>query len=101
MLTRRQFGECIGTSRWPDEGETASGSQTWKYGVVNNYKVQEALKKPQWLGGSKYGQPAEMVYRLLMTPMEYSTFATTAQLSDKQDVQNDINLEYSMCPQAR
>jgi hypothetical protein len=63
--------------------------------VVNNYKVQEALKKPVWLGGSPYGQPAEMVYRLLTVPMEYSTFATTAQLSDNQDVQNDINLEYS------
>lgn len=79
-------------------GENASGTQTWKYGVVNNYKVQEALKKPVWLGESPYGQPAEMVYRLLTVPMEYSTFATTAQLSDNQDVQNDINLEYSKLP---
>ncbi|CAG8909691.1 unnamed protein product [Penicillium egyptiacum] len=88
------FGECIGTTRWPDQGENVSGTHTWKYGVVNNYKVQEALKKPLWLGESPYGQPAEMVYRLLTVPMEYSTFATTAQLSDNQDVQNDINLEY-------
>ncbi|KAK4862915.1 hypothetical protein LT330_010745 [Penicillium expansum] len=88
------FGECIGTTRWPDESETASGTHTWKYGVVNNYKVQEALKKPVWLGESPYGQPAEMVYRLLTVPMDYSTFATTAQLSDNPEVQNDINLEY-------
>jgi hypothetical protein len=66
--------------------------------VVNNYKVQEAMKKPQWLAETSYGQPAEMVYRLLTVPMEYSTFATTAQLTDNQDVQNDINLEYSKLP---
>ncbi|KAJ6103635.1 Concanavalin A-like lectin/glucanases superfamily [Penicillium sp. IBT 16267x] len=88
------FGECVGTTRWPDEGETASGSHTWKYGVVNNYKVQEALKKPQWVADSPYGQPAEMVYRLLTVPMEYNTFATTAQLSENQEVTNDINIEY-------
>jgi hypothetical protein len=64
---------------------------------VNNIKVQETLKAPVWLNESKYGQPAEMVYRLLTTPMEYSTFATTAQLTDQQDITNDINLEYSMC----
>lgn len=66
--------------------------------MVNNYKVQEALKKPVWLGESPYGQPAEMVYRLLTVPMDYSTFATTAQLSDNPEVQNDINLEYSKFP---
>jgi hypothetical protein len=66
--------------------------------VVNNYKVQEAMKKPQWVADSPYGQPAEMVYRLLTVPMEYSTFATTAQLSDNQDVTNDINIEYRKLP---
>ncbi|KAJ5899989.1 Concanavalin A-like lectin/glucanases superfamily [Penicillium taxi] len=86
------FGECIGTSRWPQEGDNASGSAAWKLGVVNNYKVQDALKKPSWLDDSPYGQPAEMVFRLLTIPMEYSTFATTAQLSG--DVKNDNNLEY-------
>jgi hypothetical protein len=62
---------------------------------VNNYKVQDALKKPYWVANSPYGQPAEMVYRLLTIPMEYSTFATTAQLSEDQSVANDVNIEYS------
>ncbi|KAL2824308.1 hypothetical protein BDW59DRAFT_162646 [Aspergillus cavernicola] len=88
------FGECIGTSRWPEKEDTVSGSATWRHGVVNNYKVQDALKKPEWVNDSPYGQPAEMVYRLLTVPMEYSTFATTAQLSENQDVASDINLEY-------
>lgn len=61
--------------------------------MVNNAKVEDALKAPQWLGkGTTYGQAAEMVYRLLTVPITYPTFATTAQLSD--EVQNDINLEY-------
>ncbi|KAJ5925145.1 hypothetical protein N7454_007784 [Penicillium verhagenii] len=88
------YGECIGTSRWPQEGDNVSGSAAWKHGVVNNYKVQDALKKPQWVANSPYGQPSEMVYRLLTIPMEYSTFATTAQLSDDQTVANDVNIEY-------
>ncbi|KAJ5784932.1 uncharacterized protein N7503_010144 [Penicillium pulvis] len=88
------YGECIGTSRWPQEGDNISGSTAWKHGVVNNYKVQDALKKPEWVADSPYGQPAEMVYRLLTIPMEYSTFATTAQLSEDQSVANDVNIEY-------
>ncbi|KAJ5646047.1 hypothetical protein N7490_002419 [Penicillium lividum] len=86
--------ECIGTSRWPQEGDNVSGSEAWKNGVVNNYKVQDALKKPQWVANSPYGQPSEMVWRLLTVPMEYSTFATTAQLDPDQNVANDINIEY-------
>ncbi|KAL3487186.1 hypothetical protein BJX62DRAFT_246212 [Aspergillus germanicus] len=88
------YGECIGTSRWPQEGDNASGSATWRHGVVNNYKVQDSLKKPGWLGDAPYGQPAEMVYRLLTVPMEYSSFATTAQLSNDQTVASDVNIEY-------
>ncbi|KAI9370619.1 common central domain of tyrosinase-domain-containing protein [Aspergillus egyptiacus] len=88
------FGECIGTSRWPEKEDTASGSSAWRHGTVNNYKVQDALKKPPWVGDSPYGQPAEMVYRLLTVPMEYSTFATTAQLSEDQNVASDVNIEY-------
>lgn len=66
---------------------------------MNNYKVQDALTKPGWLSETDYGQPAEMVYRLLTIPMEYSTFATASQLSEEQDVANDVNLEFSMsCP---
>jgi hypothetical protein len=61
---------------------------------VNNYKVQDSLKKPGWVGDAPYGQPAEMVYRLLTVPMEYSSFATTAQLSDDQNVASDVNIEY-------
>ena len=63
---------------------------------MNNYKVQDALTAPSWVDDSPYGQPAEMVYRLLTVPMEYSTFATTAQLSPQQDVASDLNIEYSM-----
>lgn len=66
--------------------------------MVNNYKVQDALKKPSWLSKTQYGQPAEMVYRLLTVPMEYSTFATTAQLGENPEVGEDINLEFSMNP---
>lgn len=62
--------------------------------MVNNYKVQEAMKKPTWVADSPYGQPSEMVYRLLSTPMDYSTFATTAQLTEDQNITNDINIEY-------
>lgn len=91
-----QFGECIGTSRWPEKEDVNSGSEAWKLGVVNNYKVQDALKKPSWLSKTQYGQPAEMVYRLLTVPMEYSTFATTAQLGENPEVSEDINLEFSM-----
>ncbi|KAL3477040.1 hypothetical protein BJX99DRAFT_270192 [Aspergillus californicus] len=88
------YGECIGTSRWPEKDDAVSGSASWKYGVVNNYKVQDALTKPPWVGDTDYGQAAEMVYRLLTVPMEYSTFATTAQLSKDQDVASDVNIEY-------
>ncbi|KAJ5890227.1 hypothetical protein N7504_011037 [Penicillium tannophilum] len=88
------YGECVGTTRWPDVGESASGTNTWKYGVVNNLKVQEAMKKPEWVADSPYGQPSEMIYRLLSTPMDYTTFATTAQLTDDQNITNDINIEY-------
>ncbi|KAL4879315.1 hypothetical protein BJY04DRAFT_220171 [Aspergillus karnatakaensis] len=88
------FGDAIGTSRWPEKDDTARGSAAWRHGVVNNYKVTDSLKKPQWTTDTDYGQPAEMVYRLLTVPMEYSTFATTAQLSDDQNVASDINIEY-------
>ncbi|KAL4915885.1 common central domain of tyrosinase-domain-containing protein [Aspergillus aurantiobrunneus] len=88
------YGECIGTSRWPEKNDVVSGSAAWRHGVVNNYKVQDALRKPEWLSETSYGQPAEMVYRLLTVPLEYSSFATTAQLSEDQSVANDINLEY-------
>lgn len=63
---------------------------------MNNYKVADSLKKPGWTSGTAYGQPAEMVYRLLTVPLEYSSFATTAQLSEDQDVSNDVNIEYRM-----
>lgn len=42
-------------------------------------------------------KPAELVYRLLTVPMDYSTFATVSQVSPDQGVENDINLEYSTC----
>ncbi|KAL4748038.1 hypothetical protein BDW72DRAFT_196173 [Aspergillus terricola var. indicus] len=88
------YGECIATSRWPEEEDSKPGTLTWKRGVVNNYKVADSLKKPGWTSGTAYGQPAEMVYRLLTVPLEYSSFATTAQLSEDQDVSNDVNIEY-------
>ncbi|KAL4861797.1 hypothetical protein BDV12DRAFT_203650 [Aspergillus spectabilis] len=88
------FGDAIGTSRWPQEEDVIRGSAAWRHGVVNNYKVTDALKKPQWVTETDHGQPAEMVYRLLTVPMEYSTFATTAQLSEDQNVASDINIEY-------
>jgi hypothetical protein len=40
---------------------------------------------------------AELVYRLLTVPMDYSTFATVSQASPDQGVEDDINLEYSTC----
>lgn len=95
MLTI-QFAECIATSRWPEEADVQSGSEGWKQGTVNNYKVQESLQQHEWMSDGPAGaKPAELVYRLLTIPMDYSTFATTAQVSPDQGVENDVNLEYS------
>ncbi|KAJ5219622.1 hypothetical protein N7468_008826 [Penicillium chermesinum] len=89
------FSECVATSRWPDEPDVQSGSEGWKHGTVNNLKVKESLERSEWMTEAPAGaKPAELVYRLLTVPMEYSTFATTAQASPDQKVENDINLEY-------
>ncbi|KAJ5408780.1 hypothetical protein N7509_002663 [Penicillium cosmopolitanum] len=88
------FSECIATSRWPEEGDNASGTSTWKYGVVNNSKVRDALTAPKWDEGGEYGQASEMVHRLLNVDMDYLTFATTGLQGDDQPVEKDLNLEY-------
>lgn len=70
-------------------------SPAWINGVVNNSSVEKALAQPTWTNDDKanpHGKPAEMVYRLLTVPMDYPTFATTAQSSD--NVQNDLNIEF-------
>ncbi|KAL1977859.1 hypothetical protein VTN31DRAFT_718 [Thermomyces dupontii] len=91
------YGRCINTSRCPDEEDIDPDGNAWRYGVVNNSKVEDNLRDHRWLGpdSANYGKPMEVVYRLLTVPMEYPTFATTAQLDGKdQSVQNDLNIEY-------
>lgn len=41
-----------------------------------------------------HGPAAEIVYRLLTTPMDYTTFASTNPTSKDQKVNEDLNIEY-------
>lgn len=53
---------------------------------------------PRTSGKLKFGKAADVVYRLLTVPMQYSTFATTGPVPSKKsessdDVTGDLNIE--------
>lgn len=89
-----QFGNTIGTSRWPDEEDQKPTSEGWRHGVVNNRKVADAFNSHMGYNDKNNGPAAEMVYRLLTIPMEFTTFASTNPTSKDQKVDEDLNIEY-------
>ncbi|KAJ5780085.1 hypothetical protein N7457_005245 [Penicillium paradoxum] len=90
----KNFGNAIGTSRWPDEEDQNPTSEGWRHGVVNNRKVADAFNAHEGYNDKNHGPAAEMVYRLLTVPMEYTTFASTNPASKDQSVEQDLNIEY-------
>lgn len=89
-----QFGNTIGTSRWPDEDDQKPTSEGWRHGVVNNRKVADAFNSHMGYNDKNHGPAAEMVWRLLTTEMDYTTFASTNPQSKDQTVNQDLNIEY-------
>ncbi|CAI7673953.1 unnamed protein product [Penicillium viridicatum] len=90
----KNFGNAIGTSRWPDEEDQNPNSEGWQHGVVNNRKVADAFNSHEGYNDKNHGPAAEMVYRLLTVPMDYTTFASTNPTSKDQNVDEDLNIEY-------
>ncbi|OQD96201.1 hypothetical protein PENVUL_c096G02586 [Penicillium vulpinum] len=90
----KNFGNAIGTSRWPDEEDQNPASEGWRHGVVNNRKVADAFNSHEGYNDKNHGPAAEMVYRLLTVPMDYTTFASTNPTSKDQNVDEDLNIEY-------
>ncbi|CAG7929405.1 unnamed protein product [Penicillium olsonii] len=90
----KNFGNAIGTSRWPDEDDQNPNSEGWRHGVVNNRKVADAFNSHEGYNDKNHGPAAEMVYRLLTVPMDYTTFASTNPTSKDQNVEEDLNIEY-------
>ncbi|KAJ6105130.1 hypothetical protein N7523_010204 [Penicillium sp. IBT 18751x] len=90
----KNFGNAIGTSRWPDEEDQKPTSEGWRHGVVNNRKVADAFNAHMGYNDKNHGPAAEMVYRLLTVPMDYTTFASTNPASKDQSVDEDLNIEY-------
>lgn len=62
--------------------------------MVNNRKVADAFNAHQGYNDKNHGPAAEMVYRLLTVPMDYTTFASTNPTSKDQSVEQDLNIEY-------
>ncbi|KAJ5253116.1 hypothetical protein N7489_003526 [Penicillium chrysogenum] len=91
----KNFGNAIGTSRWPDEEDQRPTSEGWRHGVVNNRKVADAFNAHEGYNDKNHGPAAEMVYRLLTVPMDYTTFASTNPTSKDQNVDEDLNIEYT------
>ncbi|KAJ5407672.1 hypothetical protein N7509_001555 [Penicillium cosmopolitanum] len=90
----KNFGNAIGTSRWPDEEDQKPTSEGWRHGVVNNRKVADAFSSHMGYNEKNHGASAEMVYRLLTIPMDFTTFASTNPTSKDQKVDEDLNIEY-------
>ncbi|GLI81875.1 hypothetical protein PoHVEF18_010269 [Penicillium ochrochloron] len=90
----KNFGNAIGTSRWPDEEDQKPTSEGWRHGVVNNRKIADAFGSHVGYNDKNHGPAAEIVYRLLTTPMDYTTFASTNPSSKDQNVNEDLNIEY-------
>ena len=62
--------------------------------MVNNRKVADAFGSHMGYNDKDHGPAAEIVYRLLTTPMDYTTFASTNPTSKDQKVEEDLNIEY-------
>ncbi|KAJ5375867.1 hypothetical protein N7517_007873 [Penicillium concentricum] len=90
----KNFGNATGTSRWPDEEDQNPTSEGWRHGVVNNRKVADTFNSHEGYNDKNHGPAAEMVYRLLTVPMDYTTFASTNPTSKDQHVDQDLNIEY-------
>ncbi|KAF3394050.1 Tyrosinase [Penicillium rolfsii] len=90
----KNFGNAIGTSRWPDEEDQKPTSEGWRHGVVNNRKIADAFGSHVGYNDKNHGPATEIVYRLLTTPMDYTTFASTNPTSKDQKVNEDLNIEY-------
>jgi hypothetical protein len=62
--------------------------------VVNNRKVADAFNSHMGYNDKNHGASAEMVYRLLTIPMDFTTFASTNPTTKDQKVDEDLNIEY-------
>ncbi|KAI1496872.1 tyrosinase [Biscogniauxia marginata] len=94
-----EYGECYATSRCPTAVERDPKSKAWKEGVVHEDTANTFMTEHSAVNGFDYGTAAELVYRLLTYPMDYSHFATLARDADMTSasitkVTNDINLEF-------
>ncbi|KAI0509078.1 tyrosinase [Xylaria bambusicola] len=95
------YGECIATSRCPTKDDRKSDSNAWINGAVHDDEVDRFLTEHSSVTDESYGTAAELVYRLLTYPMDYSHFATLARDETAKSagastskVTNDINLEF-------
>jgi hypothetical protein len=66
--------------------------------VVNNEKAAQFMIDHLAVNDENYGTAAEMVYRLLTYPLDYSQFATIARdaklVGAGSKVQTDVNIEF-------
>ncbi|BCS28232.1 uncharacterized protein APUU_61280S [Aspergillus puulaauensis] len=88
------YGKCIATSRCPTEEQSKPDSEHWIQGVVNNEEVEKLLSQHSAVDGNNYGAAAELVYRLLTYPIDYTEFSTTAVANDSPKVSADVNIEF-------
>lgn len=56
--------------------------------------MADAFNSHEGYNDKNHGPAAEMVYRLLTVPMDYTTFASTNPTSKDQNVDEDLNIEY-------
>lgn len=60
--------------------------------------MADAFNSHDGYNDKNHGPAAEMVYRLLTVPMDYTTFASTNPTSKDQKVEEDLNIEYVRAP---
>ncbi|KAI0466683.1 tyrosinase [Xylaria cf. heliscus] len=94
------YGECIATSRCPTDEERGD-AEKWANGVVHDDEADKLLAEHSSITDMSYGSAAELVYRLLTYPLDYSHFATLARdetmtsvTASTTKVTNDVNIEF-------
>lgn len=56
--------------------------------------MKKLLSQHSAVDGNNYGAAAELVYRLLTYPIDYTEFSTTAVAKDSPKVSADVNIEF-------
>ncbi|KAI0409928.1 tyrosinase [Xylaria palmicola] len=95
-----EYGECLATSRCPTE-EERKDPEKWANGVVHDDEADKMLAEHSSITDMSYGSTAEMVYRLLTYPTDYSSFATlardvntTSATASTSKITMDVNAEF-------